>query len=81
MKTVKRNSSEKTVYGEGPYDDPSDTLPTPEQTNHRGKPYQVYDDAGVVTSELYDFKGNLLRSRRQLRRDYKNPRIGGQPSR
>ncbi|WPD23164.1 MAG: SpvB/TcaC N-terminal domain-containing protein [Candidatus Electrothrix scaldis] len=54
---------EKTVYGE--------TLSEPEKGNHRGKPYQVYDNAGVVISEAYDFKGNLLRSSRQLRQDYK----------
>lgn len=60
--------AEKTLYGDTP-----GALSAPEQTNHRGKPYQVYDDAGVVTSEAYDFKGNLLESRRQLRREYKHP--------
>ena len=58
---------ERTVYGE--------TLPNPEQTNHRGQVYQVFDDAGVVTSLVddlgYDFKGNPLAGRRQLRREYK----------
>ena len=32
---------------------------------------QVFDQAGVVTSDEYDFKGNLLRSQRQLAQDYK----------
>lgn len=55
--------AERTVYGE--------TLPNPEQTNHRGKVYQVFDDAGIVSSLRYDFKGNLLEGRRQLRQEYK----------
>jgi RHS repeat-associated protein len=53
--------AERTVYGEsrGAAD------------NHRTRVFQVFDGAGVVTSEAYDFKGNLLRSRRDLSRDYK----------
>ena len=41
----------RTVYGEGQGD----------AANLRGRVYQVFDDAGVVTSVAYDFKGNLLR--------------------
>ena len=48
----------RTVYGE--------TQPNPEAKNLRGKVYQVFDQAGVVTSDEYDFKGNLLSSHRQL---------------
>ncbi len=58
--------AEKSVYGETP-----SVLEVPELTNHRGKPYRVYDSAGMVTSEAYDFKGNLLRGSRQFCRDYK----------
>jgi len=54
----------RTVYGEAQSD--------PEAKNLRGKAYQAFDQAGVVTSEEYDFKGNLLRSHRQLAKDYKN---------
>lgn len=54
----------RTVYGE--------TQTTPEMKNLRGKVYQVFDQAGVVTSEEYDFKGNLRRSNRQLAKDYKD---------
>ena len=54
----------RTVYGE--------SQPSPEAKNMRGKVYQVFDQAGVVTSDEYDFKGNLLSSRRQLATDYKN---------
>ena len=38
----------------------------------RGKVFQVLDAAGVVTSEYYDFKGNLLQSKRELLADYKS---------
>jgi RHS repeat-associated protein len=51
------------VYGETRLD--------PEAENLRGKPIQVFDQAGVVTTDRYDFKGNLLRSRRELAQAYK----------
>ena len=53
----------RTVYGE--------TRPDPEAGNLRGKVVQLFDHAGVVTSDDYDFKGNLLASRRQLAQEYK----------
>jgi RHS repeat-associated protein len=53
----------KTVYGE--------SLPSAEANNLRGKPYQSFDGAGVITTGEYDFKGNLLSSSRQLAADYK----------
>ncbi len=56
--------AERTVYGEG--------HPDAIALNLRAKPFQVFDGAGVVTSEAYDFKGNLLRSTRQLLQGYKN---------
>ena len=69
---------EKVVYG----DTPENGLATdPKKLNLRGKPYQHYDTAGLVTSlgrnpdtgkdEAFDFKGNLLRSTRKLIKDYK----------
>ena len=54
----------RTAYGE--------SRPNPEAKNQRGRLVQLFDQAGVVTSEDYDFKGNLLRSSRQLAQDYKN---------
>jgi RHS repeat-associated protein len=54
----------RTIYGE--------TLDSPETKNLRGKDYQTFDCAGVLTSEEYDFKGNLLHSGRRLTLDYKN---------
>jgi RHS repeat-associated protein len=47
-----------TIYGE--------TRLNPEVNNLRGKVVQIFDQAGVVTTDEYDFKGNLLRSQRQL---------------
>ena len=39
--------------------------------NLRTRVYKQYDGAGVVTNEAYDFKGNLLRSSRQLAPEYR----------
>jgi RHS repeat-associated protein len=52
----------RSVYGE--------SHPSPEENNLRGKTVQVFDQAGVVTSDAWDFKGNLLRSQRQLSQSY-----------
>jgi RHS repeat-associated protein len=62
-----------TEYGEGQPDDAA--------LNLRTRVFRKYDSAGVVThldqipgtpqNEAYDFKGNLLRSARQLVQDYK----------
>ena len=54
---------ERTIYGEGQGD----------ALNHRGRVFQVFDGAGVVTNEEYDFKGNLLSRSRQLLVNYKDP--------
>jgi RHS repeat-associated protein len=50
--------AEKMDYGEDQTNDKA--------LNLRDKVYQVFDGAGVVTNAEYDFKGNLLRSTRQL---------------
>ncbi|MBC7817374.1 MAG: toxin, partial [Planctomycetaceae bacterium] len=55
--------AEETVYGE--------SKPTAESTYHRGKVWKMFDDAGVVENEKYDFKGNLLKSHREFRTEYK----------
>ena len=39
--------------------------------NHRTQVHKLFDEAGVVTSLAYDFKGNLLESRRDLLPTYK----------
>jgi RHS repeat-associated protein len=56
---------ERTVYGE--------MLPAPEVYNQRGKSVLIYDQAGLVTNDEYDFKGNLLQSQRNFAQDYKTP--------
>ncbi|MGH8646446.1 MAG: RHS repeat-associated core domain-containing protein [Gammaproteobacteria bacterium] len=53
----------RSIYGE--------SRPNPEASNLRGKVVQLFDQAGVVASDEYDFKGNLLRSQRQLAQEYK----------
>jgi RHS repeat-associated protein len=53
----------RSIYGEG--------RSNPEDDNLRGKVAELNDQAGVVTSDRYDFKGNPLRSQRRLARDYK----------
>lgn len=59
----------RTVYG--------DTLPggdttNPDDRNLRTRVVVQHDNAGVVTNEAYDFKGNLLRSRRELAAAYRD---------
>jgi hypothetical protein len=51
------------VYGE--------SQPNPEARNLRGKRVQLFDQAGIVTTDEYDFKGNVVHSRRRLAREYK----------
>ena len=52
----------RTVYG--------DSQPDGEARNARGRVVQVFDQAGVVTTESFDFKGNMARTRRQLAQAY-----------
>ncbi|KAJ6262643.1 hypothetical protein Dda_3455 [Drechslerella dactyloides] len=55
---------EKIVYGE--------TNPDPADKNTRTKVVQHFDQAGVISTNQYDFKGNQLLGRRQYAADYKN---------
>jgi RHS repeat-associated protein len=52
----------RTVYGE--------SQPSPENNNLRTKIVQLFDQAGLVTSDEYDFKGNLLHTQRRLAQSY-----------
>ena len=54
----------KIEYGEGQANDVG--------LNLRTRAFRSYDNAGILTSEKYDFKGNLLRGMRQLAADYKS---------
>jgi RHS repeat-associated protein len=55
--------TERLVYGE--------QHPQGELRNLRGQLYLHLDQAGMVTNEDHDFKGNLLRGSRRLAREYK----------
>lgn len=52
-----------TVYGEA--------RSRPQANNLRGKVVELSDQAGLVTTDNYDFKGNSLRGERQLAHEYK----------
>ncbi len=39
--------------------------------NHRGRPYQIFDGAGLITFEEYDYKGNVVDTKRQVVKDQK----------
>jgi RHS repeat-associated protein len=75
---------EKLIYGDTPGNGLPNSPSANDQTrklNLRGKPYKHYDTAGMVaslagnpatgTDEAFDFKGNPLRSTRQLVSNYK----------
>ena len=55
--------TERLVYGEQHSED--------ELRNLRGRLYLHLDQAGAVSNEAHDFKGNLLRASRRLAREYK----------
>lgn len=55
--------TERLVYGE--------QHPQTESLNLRGQLYAHFDQAGVATSEAYDFKGSLLESARRLEQEYR----------
>ncbi len=61
--------AERTVYGDGR--NSGLTEAQVRAANLRGEVYQQFDGAGVLTFRQYDFKGNLLRSERQLLVDYR----------
>lgn len=53
---------EHLVYGEDHHDAAA--------LNLRGQVYKQHDSAGILINEEFDFKGNLLKSRRQLLQNY-----------
>src|SRR5208337_580685 len=60
---------ERTIYGESPETELSEAQR--KQANLRGKAFRHFDGAGVVVTDLNDFKGNPLRSARRFTREYK----------
>jgi len=78
--TAPEKLAERTVYGERHPDSNQPNL-LDRKLNLRGKLFMQLDGAGVIINvarntqtnvdEAYDFKGNLLRSKRQLATEYK----------
>ena len=66
----RKSSFERTIYGDSADTGLSDAQQ--QQANLRAKVFRHFDGAGVVTTDLYDFKGNSLRGTRQFASDYKN---------
>ena len=67
----------RTIYGESlDPAGPAPTTPSPpspaQALNIRGEPYLLYDCAGKVKNDQYDFKQNLLSSTRRLASDFQN---------
>jgi RHS repeat-associated protein len=60
---------ERTIYGDSA--DTGLTEPQQQQANLRTKVFKHFDGAGVVNTDLYDFKGNSLHGKRQFVSDYK----------
>jgi RHS repeat-associated protein len=65
---LKEGATAEIVTGRSSY---GESLAVPEAKNLRGKTVEVFDQAGVVRSGEYDFKGNLLSSERQFAQAYK----------
>src|SRR5262249_18782755 len=66
------------VYGRIDY---GESEPDATARNLRTRPVRVFDGAGVLTNEAYDFRGNLLRGRRQLALEYRlHPDWSGAPA-
>jgi RHS repeat-associated protein len=68
---------ERTIYGESPETRLSEAQR--KQANVRAKTFRHFDGAGVVTTSLYDFKGNPLHSARRFTREYKHAPDWSQP--
>ena len=64
---IKTNQDPEVLAGRSVY---GESLAQPEQTNHRGQLFRVYDTAGMVEATSFDFKGNPLSQTRRLATDY-----------
>ncbi|PRQ00537.1 RHS repeat domain-containing protein [Enhygromyxa salina] len=62
-RTVSVSSGSEKLLGRVVY---GDLLGAPEDANHVGRVYRVYDGAGVATTVEINFKGNPLEEQRQL---------------
>jgi Salmonella virulence plasmid 65kDa B protein/Insecticide toxin TcdB middle/C-terminal region/Insecticide toxin TcdB middle/N-terminal region len=64
--TAKGLLYEKITYGD------ANTVSAPEVNNVRLQVIESKDQAGILTTDLYDFKGNLLSKTRVLAQDYRD---------
>ncbi len=64
---LSRNGDTEILFAHSIY---GEQTQNPESSNLRGQLVQHFDQAGVVTTDAYDFRGNLLRHQRQLTKDY-----------
>lgn len=48
-----------------------ETAPNAQANNLRGKIWRVYDQSGLTENVAYDFKGNILQTKRQFTKEYK----------
>jgi RHS repeat-associated protein len=61
---------ERVEFGDGSSSDQSSAERSANRAANRlGRIYRYYDEAGLATCELYDFKGNLLEKSRQVFKD------------
>ncbi len=65
------DGSKEIVFEKYEYGDALADVAEAKKNNLRGRLHQHFDTASISINEAYDFKGNLLRSNRQLVSDYK----------
>ena len=65
---LSESNSPETLIGSTEY---GESQLHPETKNQRGRVVKLFDQASIVNTDDYDFKGNLLASRRQLAMEYK----------
>jgi RHS repeat-associated protein len=65
---LQEGSGPEIIIGQSFY---GESRPSPDADNLRGKVVEVRDQAGIVVTDAYDFKGNLRSSSRQLAQEYR----------
>ncbi|MEA5461685.1 SpvB/TcaC N-terminal domain-containing protein [Arcicella sp. LKC2W] len=68
INTYVKEGAKETLFGRIVY---GDLFPNAEAQNLKGRAYQMYDQAGVITVKNIDFKGNATRAERRLTKEYK----------
>jgi RHS repeat-associated protein len=65
--TVLDDGTTQRLLGRATY---GESRPNPESSNLRGHQVELLDQAGVAVTDAFDFKGNVLRTSRQLAQTY-----------